>query len=290
MYIYESEKAIQEFYDAVKSKNTKAIEDSKVIKVIDDIIYNPNNQLNSVLPKGKVLYRAREIDTTKAYEDAECGFNAYFDDNNKFHCSGYNYYESKEAPMTISASGRNNIQGASYLYLSSEEYTACAEIKPNIRGLISLARFEIQNDLKIIDFHDRVANYDNPDFVNEHHVYPHKILSYIFNSYAQIKRNDNTYLVTQYLADYIRKAGIDGIKYWGSVNYGTNYTIFNCHKSNIKFLDSRIIATYGVNYDFVDLNTEEQLEPTKDRANNIIYLKMMLARNIKLAREENKNE
>lgn len=287
MFIHETNKAIQEFYEAVKSKNTRKIEGSKVIKIINNILSNPEDPLNSLLPKGTILYRAREIDTTKAYKDKECGFDAFFDENNKFQCSGYNCYESKEAPLTVSLSGRNNIQGMSYLYLSLEPYTACAEIKPNTRGLVSLATFKVEKDLKIINFHDKVEDYGNWDFAKENQVFPHQILNYIFSSYAYIKRNDDTYLITQYISDYIRKAGIDGIKYWGSVNYGTNYTIFNCHKSNIKFLGSKIIATYGVEYDFIDLESEKPLECPQKREHDITSLKRLLVRDIRLAREEN---
>ncbi len=290
MLTYETHKTIQEFYEALKSKDNETIEKNAVIELLDYIMDQRNSELQYILPHKTTLYRARQINTNTAYKDAKCGLNAYYDDQNVFRCKGYNYYASKEPPLSVSNDGRNNIAGTSYLYLAGEEYTACAEINPTIRGLISLSKFEVVKDLKLINFYDKVDDYSKPDFIKKYKVYPHQIMNEIFSVFSRIHKNNSSYYITQYISDYIRKAGYDGIKYWGAANYGTNYTIFNCHKSNIKFLDSKIIATYGVNYNFIDLCSEKQLKQPKNGNVNITNLKRQLVRNIRLAREENKND
>lgn len=300
MFPYETQKAICEFYQAItpqenaetgkiKYPRNSEIEETTVIKMLDDIFERENDELKSVLPKGKILYRAREIDPNTAYEDASCGFNAYYDEKTTFHCTGYNYYESKEPPICISSEGRNNIVGASYLYLADEKYTACAEIAPTIRGMVSLAEFEILKDLNIINFCDGIPEYFKPDLIEKYKVSPNKIIQEIFRDFSRVHRKDATYYVTQYISDYIRKAGYDGIKYRGAANYGTNYTIFNCHKSNIKFIESKIIATYGVEYEFYDIESEARLTFEHNHNHDFNSLKKELVNDIKKARKEKNN-
>lgn len=110
--------AISEFVNAILEKNFKKVEKSPIIKAIDSILVGDSFSLDSTLGVGTTLYRAREIDADKAYSDNNCGINAWFDENNKFHCTGYDYYDSKEPPLLVSTQGRNNIAGVSYLYLS----------------------------------------------------------------------------------------------------------------------------------------------------------------------------
>lgn len=252
--------AISEFVNAILEKNFKKVEKSPIIKAIDSILVGDSFSLDSTLGVGTTLYRAREIDVDKAYSDNNCGINAWFDENNKFHCTGYDYYDSKEPPLLVSTQGRNNIAGVSYLYLSGEPYTACAEIKPCIRGLISLAVFKVEKELKILNLYDKVNNCDDYLFMIENEVKLSYVFNYIFGLYPSIRNKKDSYFITQYLSDYIRKAGYDGIKYWGSMNYGTNYTIFNSHRSKLTFVESKIVATAGIEYKFYDIEKKEKLQ------------------------------
>lgn len=70
--------------------------------------------------------------------------------NDKF--SGYNEINSRETILGISGVGRNNLAGVSYLYVASNESTACMEVKSQFGDLISLATFEILEPLFVIDF------------------------------------------------------------------------------------------------------------------------------------------
>lgn len=283
MYNEQTDKAIQEFYEQITSeeKSNKKIEECTVVKILDNA-FEKKDELTTVLPKGTVLYRAREIETPQVYKDKDCGIDAYYDKNHKFHCNGYDYYNSKEPPIGISFSGRNNIVGMGYLYLSEDKYTSCAEIKPNVRGMISLASFKIEKDLKIFNLYDKVENYWDTNMINTYRVYPNEIMKNIFDLFAKVNKDKKTYLVTQFISDYVRKAGYDGIKYWGSINKGTNYTIFNSHKSNISFINSKIIAVSGVKYSFWDLEKEEILSfESKQSKLNIKEIQQSLVTNFK---------
>src|SRR5699024_8249194 len=72
------------------------------------------------------------------------------DNTGKFF--GYDEKNSREPMLGISGNGRNNIKGASYLYVASDQETACLEVKPQLGDLISLAIFKVNQPLHIMDF------------------------------------------------------------------------------------------------------------------------------------------
>lgn len=247
-----TQNALKSFYDALTKKNNNLIEKTIVVKLLDYIIENEDNQFHITLEKGTSLFRAREINCP--YNNTK--YDIWKDDNGNIKCKGYNEYESKEPPITIATEGRNNINGMSYLYLARDPYTACAEIKPNIRSMISLATFETKKDLRLITFNDVEISFTDPFY------YPVDslvILKEIYSMFSRTRKCEYDYLATQYISDRIRKAGYDGINYYGSANYGTNYTIFNSHKMFIRFVKSDIIVSSGVTYHFTNLETEEKV-------------------------------
>ena len=249
---------LKSFYDALEKKNNNLIEETIVVKLLDYIIENEDNQFHITLEKGTSLFRAREINCP--YYNTK--YDIWKDDNGNIKCNGYNEYESKEPPITIATEGRNNIIGMSYLYLAKDPYTACAEIKPNIRSMISLATFETKKDLRLINFNDKEISlnflkYFPYPFVSS--VILEEILKEIYRMFSRTRKCEYDYLATQYIFDRIRKAGYDGINYYGSANYGTNYTIFNSHKMFIRFVKSDIIVSSGITYHFTNLETEEKV-------------------------------
>ncbi len=80
---------------------------------------------------------------------------------------------------------------------------------------------------------------------------------------------------TQIVSDYIRKAGYDGIAYRSFYTGGTNYTIFNSHKKNVRYIDSRIVSHQFTNEVFWDFNNSKALQ---SNVSNVEY-------DVKLAKE-----
>ena len=99
------------------------------------------------LTKNSRYYRARIIN---AEDDGDLSKGIGKTTEGKFQ--GYNEVNSREPLLGISGEGRNNISGASYLYLASNPETACMEVKSQFGDLISLATFELTEPLHIIDF------------------------------------------------------------------------------------------------------------------------------------------
>ncbi len=120
----------------------------QIYNIIDNIILGTESeQFVKNLEKGSLYYRARII-RQEDYENIDTGVGINEDDK----LCGYNEDNSREPIIGLSREGRVNIAGASYLYMASNKETACAEVKPQIGDLISIAAFELSKEMKIFDF------------------------------------------------------------------------------------------------------------------------------------------
>ena len=70
----------------------------------------------------------------------------------KTRLHGYDWKESKEPHAKYAAAGRNSKQKEKALYMASNEITACAEVRPPIRALVSIAKFTADKEMTILDF------------------------------------------------------------------------------------------------------------------------------------------
>lgn len=230
--------------------DNKSFEESEIISLIKEILKESDDRIVTGLPKETVLYRSRIVDTIKMLNNETT---ITVDEQN---IKGFDKYDSKEPPINISKGGRCNPAGSSYLYLSESEYSACAEVRPMNKQILSVARFEITKDLNIVDF-TAGGNFEE---YNEEKGYSVKmLLSEIFSSFMMPVYNDDEYALTQYISDFIRKYGYDGICYYSSSTAEKSYTIFNCCEDNVKFLDSKLVYNYMPQYNFYNLSDSEKL-------------------------------
>lgn len=234
-----------------------------VFDILDKFITNEDSRFITTIGKGTHLYRARIINN---YDP-----NLFKYDNNDKVC-GYNEENSREAPLGRATEGRNNKTGVSYMYLSEDISTACAEVKPSPLDYISVASFELNRDINVIDFTDGIllCMDENEKYINRLEIDLEKgitekeyslrlLLEMIKRRYYQSVNSSNkeVYKVTQIITDYIRKAGIDGVLYCSSYNFGKkNYTIFNSHHSYFKYIKSELMCNYCQKYYFISLNGE----------------------------------
>ena len=247
--------AFNKFVKSIEKEEGITAEMQKIFGIIDEIVLEKEkDQFQKELPAGKKLYRARIIDAADD-DNPNKGIGKTVDDR----FLGYNDINSREPLIGISGAGRNNIAGESYLYVASNPQTACMEVKSQFADLISLATFELQQPLKIIDF----ASDDKKFELEDMKIYGLRLgelFTLLMLRYMQPVRGENTYRVTQIISDYLRKTGIDGIAYNSFLSPGgINYTIFNCHHNRIKFCDSRVLIHRYANHSFWDFNENRAL-------------------------------
>lgn len=248
--------AFQKFLEAANGINV--LEQETVLKEVYDILDcvvlgNEKDQFRNKLLPGEKYYRARII-RPEDYGKVETGISRSSDD--KF--SGYNEINSREPILGISGVGRNNLAGVSYLYVASNEATACMEVKSQFGDLISLATFEILEPLVVIDFSSDKA-FDR-ELSIQHNLSMGVFFTLLMSHYSEPVKDNRSYRATQIISDYLRKTGIDGVAYRSSLSpEGVNYTIFNSHPSNIKYVGSKILIHKQANHSFWDLNEEKAI-------------------------------
>ena len=236
-----------DFKRKVKEHTLENDGSNEFLKMIDDYVLNKSSKFIQLIDKGTILYRARILPQNKINKN-----------NIRAHGNkllGYDETNSREAPLGFGTEGRNNINGVSYLYLANNIETACSEVKPIVRQLLSVAEFESAKDLKIVDFTgDNVEiKKESKELIN---------LPYIFasiaNEYTQPAISNEYYVVTQVITDYIRKNGIDGIAYKSFYSdKGINYTFFNSSRNNISYRGSRLVMLQSERRTFLDFNNDK---------------------------------
>lgn len=191
-------------------------------KFIKSILYTSSKR-EYILKADRILARARIGIKADEAEDADGRFN---------------YFEYPLPPDGMSAppakdaiAGRLNPDGISYLYVSSDEKTAIAEVRPWIHADISVGYFKILNDQRIVDLtkdqHQWVTFDDNltPEQLEE------SIWASINGTFSQpVSPQDQPlhYVPTQYLAEVFKLHGFDGVGYRSSLNNsGFNIVLFN---------------------------------------------------------------
>mgnify|MGYP001045856302 CR=1 FL=1 len=155
---------------------------------------------------------------------------------------GYNERASDAPPSDIVTEGRANPRHISYLYAASDVNTAISEIRPMNGQIVSVATIEIQKELKIYGFDKKRIWDDTHNFADQIE------LSYIAELFSMPCYGDETkYLPTQYICDYIRSLGYDGIRYDSSLcSGGHNIALFdtsvknNDIHENYKIIDSKL--------------------------------------------------
>lgn len=258
-----TEKAYNQFIEIANDKepSNRSLEESTVFRVFDKYLAL-KSQMPNFLDAKTILYRARKVDKEKYLVSSKSGISVDIV-NNAYRFSGFDEYESKEAPLGVSPVGRNNVMGMPYLYVSEDEYTACSEIQPDIHSLISVASFETLVPLLIIDFREEKTFDELPAMISEQaSMYSiTQLFTIIMSQFSVPVTDDAEYKASQLFADYIRKAGFDGIRYMSSKSGGANLTIFHSHRSKIRFVKSKLVYVSALECHLTDLNTKEEISP-----------------------------
>ena len=107
--------------------------------------------------------------------------------------------------------GRGNPKGISYLYLSSNENTSLAEQRPHIGQSLSVARFKVSRDLKLVKCYSNSKYYSNIECLLNPPCSQEEIddavWSMIHNEFTKPIVNENhssAYVPTQILTEYFK--------------------------------------------------------------------------------------
>jgi len=162
----------------------------------------------------------------KPYQKGQIFHRARISNNNTFDCSMMGAPPSNKA-----SAGRANPDGISCLYLASDVETALNEVRASVHDIVSVGQFEALSDFDVVDLKviDRLSPFIEIDKTEHAINKPHLIR--IANEIAKpLRRNDSPldYLPTQYISDYIKSEGFNGIEYKSTMtDCGYNIAVFN---------------------------------------------------------------
>lgn len=170
--------------------------------------------------------------------------------SNEKGSAGFKRKEMWAPPDDVASPGRANSKGQSCLYLSSGKKTTIKEIRAHAFDYVTIATFKLTREINVLDLcsitHNSpfYADTDKVDFlINE------RILRAIEKDMAKpMSRWDSEldYLPTQYISDFAKFCGYDGVRY---------YSTFNRDAYNIALFDSSAcICTYHRNFLVGDLD------------------------------------
>jgi len=136
---------------------------------------------------------------------------------------GYSKEESGRPPSELTGTSRASPRYISYLYLASDVNTALAETRAQIGQLFSVAQYTITKELDVVDL--SIASFDEEDFGSEDFFL---FLNMNRTFSTPIYSDDRDYIISQFIAEYIKSMGYDGVLFDSSRNKGGfNYTLFD---------------------------------------------------------------
>ncbi|WP_273853120.1 RES family NAD+ phosphorylase [Guptibacillus spartinae] len=144
---------------------------------------------------------------------------------------GFSINEMGCPPIGKASDGRANPLGISYLYLSNNIDTTIHEIRAGTHDYITVGTFRLKRDIELIDFItlDKISPFSEIGL--EQHAVNKEHLRKISDEIAKpLRRGDSVldYLPTQYISDYLKSKGHEGIRYKSTMNpEGFNIAIFN---------------------------------------------------------------
>ena len=160
--------------------------------------------------------------------------------NNAFW--GFSAQDSDAPPPQYANHGRANPKGISYLYTARDQRTAISEVQPTIGQLVSVGKIKTKKSLKLFsfDFSDAYKHSGLMDIplvkFKEHMGMSFWELQIFFDVISDrysrpALGNEESYYATQYLSEFIKNMGFDGIKFKSSLcRRGSNIVLFDTAK------------------------------------------------------------
>lgn len=198
----------EDFTDCIKHKNRFFVKDMIVDK-FEDFLEPASIEYGKKTP----FYRARIGTDPKGYKTADMG----------------------APPSNRALPGRINPQGISELYLAKDEDTALREVRPSLYDYVTLGVLYPKDQIRVVDL-SRFARISPFKYTIDISVIAANrvFIQGMSTEVAHIMRrgdDDIEYIPTQYIAEFIKRCGYDGVQYNSTVSEnGVNVCIFNPEK------------------------------------------------------------
>jgi hypothetical protein len=201
--------------------------------------------IDNVVAAGTPMYRAR------------VGLNASFRKDGDFSFTPAvvrQPYQSEAIgapPPSNATPGRANRDGVSFLYLSSDQTTAAAEIRPHPGHRLSVAEFRAVRDMRIANFAVDIGDFATSDELLDRYHFLYSI-DRMFST-PVVPESRVRYTITQVIADILRKAGYDAVQFRSSLGPGYNLCVFRPSLFEWVPDSGRVFSVDALQYSLSDL-------------------------------------
>ena len=160
--------------------------------------------------------------------------------------------------------GRANSKGIPVLYLSSDENTSMAELRPQVSQVISCGQFSTNRTLKLVDCCSAKNNYTrlqlvfgNPKAKEEWIDGIWFQINEVFSQPVVNEPNNAAYIPTQILSELFKHSGFDGLFWKSHLASGYNYILFQPAYADM--INCKLNTTKSVNYNFEMFDEKDRL-------------------------------
>lgn len=156
-------------------------------------------------------------------------------------------------PRKLASHGRANPAGIPYLYLATDASTAISEIRPHTGQIANVVEVTIPDNLKIVDL--RNPKHTVSPFIIEDEAQiillrsDLRYLQHLGNELTRPVLPDTAaidYIPTQYLCEFVKKCGYDGVMYRSSVGNGENIALFKPGHGTFGKVSSHTVSRVSV--------------------------------------------
>lgn len=160
-------------------------------------------------------------------------------------------------PEKLSTHGRANPAGIPYLYLATNPDTAISEIRPHTGQHASVATFTISDSLILIDLRNPRSTASPFIDITEEILILRNNISFMEHLGNELTRPvlphlaATEYIPSQYLCEFIKKEGYDGVIYKSSVGTGTNLALFDQSNARPISVIQYYVARVAVNIETI---------------------------------------
>lgn len=223
------EEYLHELSESLKSEN-RFLVDERFQKLLFQYVFSNASRYQAqttLYPGMQKLFRARIYKKTDAYE-------RFSNSDKSALFQGYSESESFVPPKGKNVGeGRINPSNIRYLYTSSDVDTCMLEVRPQPGEYISVAEIELLDRVTLVDVTTSISTIDtdSEEKTSWINLFPFALGALFQKPYI----DTGDYYLCQYICEYLKNWGLDGIKFRSSMfrssqNGGINYTFFEPDK------------------------------------------------------------
>lgn len=225
------------FKAEIKHKNRFHISKSNLIDLDNLKTFFKSESFIKIIKKGRSFYRCRISNKT-----------------------GFENKDMWNPPKKFASSGRANPKGISYLYLGSRIETTFYESRASLFDYASVAEFRLKDDIKILDLRNPeydIIPWSEDDIIDIFLIYGSFIQTLQEEISLPIRKQDKDldYIPTQYISEYIKSLGFDGVEYQSSLDKdGYNLAVFNPEK--FECIETKVYDIDSIKLNYTEIKTE----------------------------------